>query len=286
MSCPRCRSTSYQVAAPGVARCNGFIAVATGRHPSGVHGPTDDFMPCGTEYQIPNPYGTPAYCACGMQAVARCTDCSTDLCLDHRQVLGGRVLCAVHAAEMRSTAAEATNHALEERLYRLRELRSKITPEVVARTGDLVVEHRIMRPSQYSGDSQFNYGTEQPGIDYLTPEQLSALEVGQPCPKHGVACRVIVIHVAGRRFRKRTTGATYQMPVWLVPPLGIGVAGSGHIVSTFRVTSAQKSVFKNVLLSDLARVESYSPESRVTRTPLPDILDLVIERIERGIASS
>ena len=93
MACPSCGSTAYTLIGPGVAQCQGTLALPTGAHPSGAAGPTTRYGVCGLRYQVTTGGSALGMCECGMQAIARCAKCGKPLCLDHSARADGRILC-------------------------------------------------------------------------------------------------------------------------------------------------------------------------------------------------
>lgn len=212
MACPTCGGREYILVSPGVAQCTGSVNRQTGTHPSGAYGATHIPGPCGHRYQVPNPdpKGAP-YCGCGMQAVARCLECLTDVCLDHAYRTAEGILCGRHATERQERAAQAAGRILDAADERLRSLVAQVPTALAHKEPELVVMHLM------GTDPDYNYGS-----CLLSRETLEAVSIGDDCPGDGVGCAVTDIATSGGRFFKKRTGLICHTSAWVLQHRGAG----------------------------------------------------------------
>ncbi|MGV1005143.1 MAG: hypothetical protein ACOYEV_10370 [Candidatus Nanopelagicales bacterium] len=119
MACPKCGGILRREVSLGVFTCETEVLV--GVAPGPPLGGTPVYRPCGHTYQDGSVPGY--FCGCGMGAIARCVECSEPMCMQHRQLSGGRVLCGACASRALVAAAEADRQA---------QLRRSLTPEGIA----------------------------------------------------------------------------------------------------------------------------------------------------------
>jgi hypothetical protein len=198
MACPRCGATAYTLVGDGVAQCGGGGFLPTGNHPSGVAGPAQQFVACGARYQVPKANST-TFCDCGMGAVARCVDCSKDLCLDHSHRVQGSIRCAEHARTLQERAQEDAAERLASAWERLELLLEQVPAVVRDLPGEMEIDHRFS--SRSMSDAWFS----------VSDASMKQLRVGADCPVCGPGCRVVV--VGGR---KQLHGSSARTRAWLL----------------------------------------------------------------------
>lgn len=252
MACPTCGGTAYVLVSPGVAMCTGIVIRQTGLHPSGAFGPTTAPIACETRYQVPN--ASAPLCECSMQSVGQCADCGTPICLDHLYRFGGKVLCRSDYEQRRQAAAQAKEQAVQDALERLRNLASKVDPQLIMSAPDVTLEHRV------SGGSFDSRVGEFPG---LSKSQLEALEVGKTCPDHGAGCVQTEVHYSGKWFKKKR-GATCHMPIWRVTGKH-GLNSAGQLVL---IWSIEGQTGKNIFM--LPSVRDINEDAFATLGVLPN----------------
>lgn len=185
MSCPKCGGVQYALVSRGVAQCSTTVWLPTGAHPSGAFGPATFPTMCGYQYQVAISDGSAsAYCACGMQAIARCVSCGKDLCLARTWRFADRVFCDADAAAAQHAAADRAEEAVKQAESRLLALLAEVPYRLSRRGPDLVLEHRV---------SQSRYDSGVGESDGLSREQFRRLVVGAPCPTHIHGCRIVQI---------------------------------------------------------------------------------------------
>jgi hypothetical protein len=223
MTCPRCGGTTYQLVADGVAECHSIIEMLSGAHPSGVAGPARLGGLCGYQYQVPTSSAQPTFCECGMQAIARCTECGKALCLTCSVRFEGRVLCREDYQTTSSTRFQLAERDLTDAWQALVSALDRVRTRGFAVANDCTGKHKIW-PSDWEGVT---------GIDHRKSHstRMRSLRAGGDCPLHTVGtCTVVGLEKAS--LFAAPQNARCEMPLWSVlkMPANLRVSRAGELI--------------------------------------------------------
>lgn len=172
MACPSCGSSAYRLITPTWVVCDGFFMRHTGLHPSGVHGPAQEMIPCGQEYAIHRTVGTGVNppCSCNRESIGTCGRCGVPACGYDSGSFGGSFRCT-------ACLAIDNSEAVERQARRVADLRSAVIVEL-ALTIEAMAPYNVewsRSCTRHSGDWDL--------------DAISRLRRGDDCPIHGAPCK-------------------------------------------------------------------------------------------------